>query len=276
MAAAADPAGQDPDRPHREFHDVAHLVLLHQPPESCDVPGGQTFQARVRGQHHLVAERAGGGVGGSGAFDEAVPEFAVVRAGGVDVAGLDVRDDLPHERREHAGGVGAHPRQIHRPDQAAGERVDDRVPVTGEVAQDLREVLLAVDEDPGAGLERRADAVVAHRVLGEGGTVIDSPPQEHAGDPGVVAHRADDPALAVREQEHGSGVLEDLVEVVHHRSGGLGETVGPGGVRIGGTGARALRGQSARGGPAPGQVHRVLAGRDGGVDCLGHGAPPAG
>src|SRR5699024_5205288 len=102
-----------------------------------DVVGGQAFQARVGGQHHLIAERAGGGVRGAGAFDKAVPELAVVGAGGVHVAGLDVRDDLAHERGEHAGGVVAQPGEVDSADESTREGVDDRVAVADEVAQDL-------------------------------------------------------------------------------------------------------------------------------------------
>lgn len=260
MPAAADPAREHAHRAHRELHGVAHLSALDQPPERHDVPGVQPLQAVVRGQHHLVAERAGRGVRGAGAFDKAVPELAVVGAGGVHVAGLDVRDDLAHERGEHAGGVRAHAGQVHRPDQPSGERVDDRVPVADEVAQDLREVLFAVDEHPGAGLQSRPDPVVAHGLLGERGAVVDPAPQQHAGDPCVVADGPDDPAVAVRQQEGDSRVAQDGVQRVHHRAGGLDQAVGPAGARVRGARACALRGEPGQRRPAPRHPQLVLAG----------------
>ena len=265
MATAPDPARGDPDAPHRQVDSVRQIAPLDHAPQRCDVLGGKPLEARVGGQHHLVAEGAGRRVRRAGALDEASPQFAVVGASGVDVAGLDVRDDLAHERCEQPRGVGVHSGQIQCADHASCERIDDRMPVATEIAQHLGEVLLSVDEHPTARLQRGADPVVAHRVLGENRTVVYPATEQHPRDLGCVANGADDLAVAVRQHEHGAGVAQDRVQIVHDRAGGLGEPVGAHGLGVGRAGARALRGQAAQRRSAPGQVQLVAVGtgRDG-------------
>ncbi|MFD2392937.1 hypothetical protein ACFSSF_02660 [Dietzia aerolata] len=223
MAAAADPTRGDSHATDRQVHGVRDLAPLHHPAECRDVLGGESLEARVGGEHHLVAEGAGQRLGRAGALDEATPQLAVIAAGGVHVAGLDLRDDRAHERREQSRRVGVQPGQVDRSDDAAGERIDDGVPVAAEVAQDLREVLVAVDEHAGARLEGGADAVVAHGVLGEDRAVVDTPAQQHPGDPRGVPHRADHLSAAVRQQERRAGTAQGRVELVQDRTGGLGE-----------------------------------------------------